>query len=365
VVRNPYDRAWSMFQYWKYGSDIFTRTPEFLAENEHVTFEWFLDRIQFNPERVYGDFLWDVHFFPTSHWLDSSDYHNTVAMEYYTDMNDSLQKLFRKNDIIDKGVVLRTVNPTSGKAGHQWTSNERLRVERIFASDFDLLRMMQTKPELFNQVIAADEQNNNEKCGRLSFIHPTKSGGTAIEKFLSEYYSDQIDVQVGHKRTSRDVDCSLIVVRNPYDRAWSMFQYWKYGSDIFTRTPEFLAENEHVTFEWFLDRIQFNPERVYGDFLWDVHFFPTSHWLDSSDYHNTVAMEYYTDMNDSLQKLFRKNDIIDKGVVLRTVNPTSGKAGHQWTSNERLRVERIFASDFYLLNMMQNKPELFNQVIRR
>jgi len=215
------------------------------------------------------------------------------------------------------------------------------------------------------QTSDAHDHNNSEKCGRLSFIHPTKSGGTAIEKFLSEYYSDQIDVQVGHKRTSRDVDCSLIVVRNPYDRAWSMFQYWKYGSDIFTRTPEFLAENEHVTFEWFLDRVQFNPDRVYGDFLWDVHFLPTSHWLDSSDYHNTVAMEYHTDMNDSLQELFRKNDIIDKGVVLRTVNPTSGKAGHQWTSNERLRVERIFASDFYLLNMMQNKPELFNQVIRR
>ena len=71
-----------------------------------------------------------------------------------------------------------------------------------------------------------------------TFVHPTKSGGTSLLNTILAHYSEYFK-EMGHKYTCNEEN-PVIVIREPFDRFLSMFNYWKYGSEKYPRDPVFL-----------------------------------------------------------------------------------------------------------------------------
>jgi len=197
------------------------------------------------------------------------------------------------------------------------------------------------------------------------FLHPTKSGGTALEKYFSKNYAFAITGS-GHETTSYNVrNKCIIVVRDPFDRAESMFQYWKVGSPNYERSSAFREKWKNLTLEQFLTMaLEKDDELIVGS-TWQDHYLPTSHWLAPEDYHKTVAIIYTPNMGSVLPSLFRYIGINESSILpLKIDNPTHKNVfGVDWTQRARDLCRVLFRDDFNLLATIQQHPERFAHVI--
>ena len=66
--------------------------------------------------------------------------------------------------------------------------------------------------------------------GYYTFVHPTKSGGTAAEEYFAAHYPRRIRGR-GHHGVCADAENPIIILREPMDRLKSIFLYWKAGAD--------------------------------------------------------------------------------------------------------------------------------------
>jgi hypothetical protein len=66
---------------------------------------------------------------------------------------------------------------------------------------------------------------------KFTFIHPTKCGGTAIENYINQHYKDYF-INNGHTNVCTKDNKPIIVIREPYDRFISIFNYWKNGIQL-------------------------------------------------------------------------------------------------------------------------------------
>lgn len=81
---------------------------------------------------------------------------------------------------------------------------------------------------------------------KYTFIHPTKTGGTACKKFLEKKYSEYF-TGFEHNILCSDNNNSIIIVRNIHERFFSMFNYWKNGSELYKRNTVFTNKNKNKT----------------------------------------------------------------------------------------------------------------------
>ena len=110
------------------------------------------------------------------------------------------------------------------------------------------------------------------------FIHPTKTGGTAVSIFFEKHYSKYIEGRY-HIKKCADGENPIIIFREPYDRFNSMFRYWKFGSNRYTLSKEKMNERSQYDINDFAGFIKNNKtEKLYGKPLWQRHFKPQSHW---------------------------------------------------------------------------------------
>ena len=202
---------------------------------------------------------------------------------------------------------------------------------------------------------------------KYTFIHPTKSGGTAIENFFSKNYKQYIQGK-GHDNVCSNENNPIIVVRDVKSRFLSMYKYWKFGSvDSHKHDKKWLNINKDVSVEQFIDMIKENDgKKMYTRIIKNHHFWQTKRWIGSTKYENIIIIIYEKDLNNKIQNLLNILDIPNKNIELQRGNQ-SPKISNEDNilDNEYVNnfINEYFKDDIKLINNVKNNPELFKLVL--
>jgi hypothetical protein len=200
-----------------------------------------------------------------------------------------------------------------------------------------------------------------------TFIHPTKTGGTAVEEYFSENYSNYI-TGIGHIFKCSNNNNSIIIVRDAKSRFLSIYKYWKNGAiDTHYKPSSYYKEkNKDITILDFINIWKTNKEYLLTNFTWDQHFHNITEWIGNTEYKNIIIIKYEKDLNNKIQKLINYLGIKNKNIPLKkcniscTIDNEDELLNHPDVINF---VEEYFKDDINLLNTIENNPELFKLVI--
>jgi hypothetical protein len=199
-----------------------------------------------------------------------------------------------------------------------------------------------------------------------TFIHPTKSGGTAIENYFEKYYSNYI-IGIGHSNKCTNDNNPIIVVRDVKSRFLSMYKYWKNGSidTNFKCNNEWKEKSNNISILEFINILKNNKTQLYNDFIWHQHFDNTTTWIENTEYKNIIIIKYDKNLNDKIQKLINLLDIPNKNIQLPIENVSIPIDNEDELNHEEVNnfIAEYFKDDIQLLNTIENNPELFKLVI--
>jgi hypothetical protein len=192
-----------------------------------------------------------------------------------------------------------------------------------------------------------------------TFIHVPKSGGSCVNHVLTRHPQFKTDDM--HRTVCTPTNNPIIIVRDPYDRFISLYQYWKYGSEKYVNRKA----NERAAFT-ILDFIEFiktnNTLKLYGNNTWDVHFKCTTHWIGPPTmYQHIIVLQYHEDMNVKMNELYRVLNITNvKPLPFLNI---SHKESIPHEDEIRNFVQSYFASDYQLIDIIKRSPSKFKYVI--
>jgi len=200
---------------------------------------------------------------------------------------------------------------------------------------------------------------------KYTFIHVTKSGGSAVEIYFEKHYSDYIMGKT-HSYRAEKYNRPIIIVRNPIDRFISSYHYWKNGShDRNTRQPDFHAKYGNCSIKNYIHLIKNNirGELVYG-FTWREHLYKQSDWLAPEFYANSIVIIYENDLQNKIYQLLDYIGVENKKIPLPKYNITRVKEGENVVldENDLTWLREHFKEDFKLWDNLHNHPEMFLKV---
>ena len=202
-----------------------------------------------------------------------------------------------------------------------------------------------------------------------TFIHPTKSGGTAIELYMNKYYSDYITGR-GHGNVCTNYNNPIIVVRDVKSRFISMYKYWKNGAidTRFKRDINWRKKYKNFTILDFINMLKFNKKKLYSGFTWNQHFNSTSSWINNTDYKNIIIIKYDDNLNKKIHQLIDKLNIPNKNIPLGIVNKSfvdnyDVQLIHKYENQINQFIKVYFKDDIDLIYKINNHPELFKIVM--
>ena len=196
------------------------------------------------------------------------------------------------------------------------------------------------------------------------FIHPTKTGGTAVSIFFEKHYSKYIEGRY-HIKKCADGENPIIIFREPYDRFNSMFRYWKFGSNRYTLSKEKMNERSQYDINDFAGFIKNNKtEKLYGKPLWYRHFKPQSHWYNC-DYSKIIVILYCNDLQNCLNKLFSFINIESKNVKLGVINKTLREVTDYKFNDETTEwFLKYFEEDLNIFSQIKENSHNFRTLIK-
>jgi hypothetical protein len=194
---------------------------------------------------------------------------------------------------------------------------------------------------------------------RCGFIHIPKNGGTCLHGLMKDY-SDYFLYQ-SHDLKSSHTESPICIIRDPYDRFLSAYQYWRNGPENGPHVNKFRVQ-KNLDLNEFINRIQEDKKILNTAITWHVHFLPQCNWLSEKDYHKAIIINYQSDLSESIQKLFDYLKIPHNGINLPKINVTKSK-DTQLTEYAKCYIEATYREDFELINKIKNEPELFRKVI--
>ena len=215
-----------------------------------------------------------------------------------------------------------------------------------------------------NKLHKIQETANLPSTKKMSFIHPTKCGGTAVENFLYSNYSRYFSLEKGHGPTCLNHNNSVIIVRDPIDRFKSIYKYWKYGSAMYERDNDFIQKYGNVSVKQFIHFLKTNAtEHLYNKATWDVHFKPITHWIRNTQLNKIIILKYQKDIDPSIQKLLRLLKIPTNGKKVPHVNITKKKEVVVLDDEDIAFVKDYYQTDYALWEKIEQTPTLFRCVI--
>ncbi len=154
-----------------------------------------------------------------------------------------------------------------------------------------------------------------------TFIHPTKTGGTALENYFSKNYCNYITGK-GHLNKCNSCNNPIIIIRDPLERVISMYKYWKNGAITgpYQRSKEWVQKVKDIDFENFINLIDRKDKLLLQTFTWHQHFASYSEWITQKDWKKTIIILYDLNLNDRLKNLLNYLKIKNKNIPLTHVN---------------------------------------------
>lgn len=203
------------------------------------------------------------------------------------------------------------------------------------------------------------------------FIHPTKTGGTALAAIIRECYYPIIKLS-GNTHNSRtwDYPNPIMVVRNPYDRFISMFNYWNKGSvdrAQHKRPDGWVSEYDTIdTFISIFSKSEEEQEEILrSNYTWPEHFAEQSNWIRPEDYSRTIIIKYESDLEENFNKLISYLKITPRHSIIK-FNNVSKKLikDPSFTQEQKDFIQTRYSNDFKLWDKMHSSPEEFRHVVK-
>jgi hypothetical protein len=195
-----------------------------------------------------------------------------------------------------------------------------------------------------------------------NFIHCTKSGGTAFNECIIRNYSNYIKGN-NHSVLCENNNNPIIIFRNPIDRFISMYKYWRNGSNKWGFKQNRLELNKNITIKDYINFIKCNDKTLMTSYTNDLHYKPTSYWINNTEYKNLIIITYDNDLNIKLRRLLRHLNIPKLNVSVEKVNVSINDENIILDKEEIKFIKTYFSEDFKLMNFIVNKPEVFKMVI--
>lgn len=201
---------------------------------------------------------------------------------------------------------------------------------------------------------------------QYTFVHPTKSGGTSVERYFAHHYKDYIK-NTGHGCTCKNDNNSIIIVRDVNSRFLSMYKYWRHGSEEHILNEELKNKLKDVSILDFIHLIKNNKTELYRKSIWKQHFDNTTAWINkNTDYKNIIIVRYEENLNNKIQTLINKLGIPNKNIPLPFKNvsiPVSNEDELIHNKEVQTFITKYFKDDIDFIHKVETNPELFKMVI--
>ena len=200
---------------------------------------------------------------------------------------------------------------------------------------------------------------------KYTFIHPTKSGGTSINRYFQEYYIEYINISNCHKEICTDDNNPIIVVRDVKERFLSQYKYWKNGSELYSRNQDWKNDKKDATIYDYIEMIKNKDEKLIHEFTWRDHFLPTKHWFGETKYKNIIIIRYSRDMNEKIRGLLNYLDIPYNEIPIKKVNITMKTYESIDMNDKKINdfLNDYYSEDIKLIEDINKNPELFRKII--
>jgi hypothetical protein len=314
---------------------------------------------------IYEFVFWDPIKTHYRIWVYTKHFKNATGKELVRRVNAwpfELQHWLNKTANMSDVEELESVRPAVEDAVNFLGDVTALKLRRVNVTTPD-----GNKKELFLPTtnIAADSQ------GYFGFVHPTKTGGSTIERHLFNNYSDYI-VGEGHGNTAASVLASgkipIIPIRHPYGRFHSMYTYWRNGasSGSFLR-PENWKPVVKTASQFLLKWQNKNSEllaQMKVGFTWDIHFASYKEWFTKKEWDKAVVLIYHpSKLSGNFSLLLENLGISPVARKLPVINPSAAKEDLNLTKEANEILRKKFAYDFELWEDLKNHPHKFKKVI--
>jgi len=206
-----------------------------------------------------------------------------------------------------------------------------------------------------------------------TFIHIPKCGGSPVENYFEQHYSDRI-FGTTHKWLCTKDNNPIVIIREPIERFISLYHYWKNGSHgRNSRNQEFIDKYGNYTISDFIRTFKSCVPAIKGNYMhelsvgftWRVHFFKQVYWIPPECFANSIVILYNHDLNEKIHQVLDYIGVEDKCIPLEKNNTTRKKNGEEVViSDEDMAwLKEWFKEDFILWEAAQHLPQLFKKVI--
>ena len=203
-----------------------------------------------------------------------------------------------------------------------------------------------------------------------TFVHATKTGGTAVEQYFKEHHPTSV-AGTGHLHKCGRAPMPIIIVRDPEDRFVSMFNYWRNGAESgkYVRDPSWSPPCRTISDFIALFKQQ-DPalvkKKLCTGYTTKLHFVEQSYWIEPQDYSRTIVIAYDKNgMDDKIRKLLLHVGLPPVGLPLPKVNVTkrSPPEALVLSDDDRAWIRSEFKNDFRLWHLANKHPDRFKLVV--